>query len=92
MRKTCKTYLNLQLAYTLRYNPPTGAAHLTRGEKRPNMNTESILRMKKENLASFEKSMNQEMKYANKARRAVLQSMLENFKKDIAALEAKNAN
>ena len=35
MRKTCKTYLNLQLAYTLRYNPPTGAAHLTRGEKRP---------------------------------------------------------
>ena len=55
------------------------------------MNTESILRMKKENLASFEKSMNQEMKYANKARRAVLQSMLENFKKDIAALEAKNA-
>ena len=55
------------------------------------MNTESILRMKKENLVSFEKSMNQEMKYANKARRAVLQSMLENFKKDIAALEAKNA-
>ena len=55
------------------------------------MNTESIIRMKKENLASFEKSMNQEMKYANKARRAVLQSMLENFKKDIAALEAKNA-
>ena len=56
------------------------------------MNTESILRMKKENLARFEKSMNQEMKYASKARRAVLQSMLENFKKDIAALEAKNAN
>ena len=28
---------------------------------------------------------------ANKARRAVLQSMLENFKKDIATLEANNA-
>ena len=55
------------------------------------MNTESILKIKKENLACFEKSMSQEMKYANKARRAVLQSMLENFKKDIATLEANNA-
>jgi len=47
-----------------------------------------VLKIKKENLVKFIKSTSSEI-YANKARKNVIASTIENMKKDIETLEAK---
>jgi len=47
-----------------------------------------VLKIKKENLVNFIKSTSSEI-YANKARKNVIASTIENMKKDIETLEAK---
>jgi hypothetical protein len=47
-----------------------------------------VLKIKKENLVNFIKSTSSEI-YANKARKNVIASTIENMKKDIEKLEAK---
>lgn len=47
-----------------------------------------VLKLKKENLENFIKSTSKEI-YANKARKNVIASTIENMKKDIETLEAK---
>jgi len=47
-----------------------------------------VLKVKKENLVNFINSTKQEI-YANKARKNVIASTIENMKKEISTLEAK---
>jgi len=47
-----------------------------------------VLKVKKENLTNFINSTKQEI-YANKARKNVIASTIENMKKEISTLEAK---
>ena len=50
-----------------------------------------VLKIKKENLINFIKSTSSEI-YANKARKNVITSTIENMKKEIEVLEAKINN